>query len=320
MSEIRERYVATVLNSMPESRRSDVDRELRAAIDDAVDARVEQGEDPASAETTVLTDLGDPARLAADYSDRPLYLIGPRFYLPWSRVMRKLLALIPPLAGMVALVVQLLAGEDVVGAILGALWAGVIAGVNVVVWTTLGFAVAERADETSATDLEPLTRWSLDRLPRVPDRQFNLVEMIGSLVAIAVLFVLILGVRNVTFPFLDPDAWDLGIPVLLGLLALSFVIALVKLRVGKWSYPLAIANAILNLGFAAWWAWALGGGLIDMDYFGDLVAPAWLTVSVRITLAIVVAICAWDAYKGFVGARRAQQSRAFVGTMSPGDT
>jgi hypothetical protein len=306
MSEIKERYVATVLSSIPESRRSDVDRELRAAIDDAVEARVEQGEDLSAAETTVLTDLGDPARLAADYSDRPLYLIGPRFYLPWLRVMRKLLAVISPLAGMVALIVQLLTGEGLVGAILGGLWAGFVTAVNVVAWTTLGFAVAERADETSAADFEPLTRWSLDRLPRVPERQFNPAEVIGSMVAIAVVFFLILGVRNVDFPFLDPDAWDLGIPVLLGLLAFSFILALVKLRVGTWSYPLATANAILNLGSAAWWAWALGGSLLKLDYFGYWAASDWVTVSIRITLAIIVAVCVWDAYKGFVGARRAR--------------
>lgn len=308
MTEIKERYVATVLGSIPESRRSDVDRELRTAIDDAIEARVEQGEEPSVAESAVLTDLGDPARLAADYSDRPLYLIGPRFYLPWLRVMRKLLAFVPAVAGMLTVVVQLLTGEDIVGAILGGVWAGVITAVNVVGWTTLGFAVAERADETSAADLEPLTRWSLDRLPRVPDRQFNTGEVIGSMVASAVVFVLILSFRNVTFPFIDPDAWNLGIPLLLGLVAFSFVLALVKLRVGKWSYPLAVANALLNLGFAAWWAWALSGDLLDVDYFGDVVAPDWLTVSVRITLAIVVAICVWDAYKGFVGARRARGS------------
>lgn len=308
MTEIKERYVATVLGSIPESRRSDVDRELRAAIDDAIEARVDEGEEPSVAESAVLTDLGDPARLAADYSDRPLYLIGPRFYLPWLRVMRKLLAFVPPVAGMITLVVQLLTGEDLVGAILGGIWAGVITAVNVVAWTTLGFAVAERADETSTADLEPLTRWSLDRLPRVPDRQFNTGEVIGSMVASAVVFVLILSFRNVTFPFIDPDAWKLGIPLLLGLLAFSFVLALVKLRVGKWSYPLAVANAILNLGFAAWWAWTLGGDLLDVDYFGDVIAPDWLTLSVRITLAIIVAICVWDAYKGFVGARRAGSS------------
>jgi formate hydrogenlyase subunit 3/multisubunit Na+/H+ antiporter MnhD subunit len=218
--------------------------------------------------------------------------------------MRKLLAVIPPLAGMIALIVQLLSGEGLVGAILGGLWAGFVTAVNVVVWTTLGFAVAERADETSAADLEPLTRWSLDRLPRVPDRQFNPGEVIGSMVAIGVIFFLILSVRNVNFPFLDPDAWDLGVPVLLGLLAFSFILALVKLRVGKWSYALAAANAILNLGSAAWWAWALGGSLLELDYFGYWADSDWVTVSMRITLAIIVAICVWDAYKGFVGARR----------------
>jgi hypothetical protein len=311
MSEVKERYVATVLSSIPEGRRSDVDRELRAAIDDAVEARVEQGEEQSAAETRVLTDLGDPARLAADYSDRPLYLIGPRFYLAWLRVMRKLVAVIPPLVGMVVLVVQLLTGEDLIGALLGGLWAGLITAVNVVAWTTLGFAVAERAVETAPTDLEPLTRWSLDRLPKVPDRHFNPVEVIGSMVASAVLFVLILGVRNVTFPFLDPEAWNVGIPVLLALLAFSFILALVKLRVGTWSYGLAAANAILNLGFASWWFWALGGGLLNEDYFGDLAASDWITASVRITLAVIVAICIWDAYKGFVGARRAGD-RAWV--------
>ena len=105
---------------------------------------------------------------------------------------------------------------------------------------------------------------------------------------------------------MDPDAWDLGIPVLLGLLTFSFILALVKLRVGKWSYALATANAILNLGIAAWWAWALSGSLVKLDYFGYWAASDWVAVSIRITLAIMVAICIWDAYKGFVGARRAR--------------
>jgi hypothetical protein len=124
---MKNRYVATVLCSIPENRRSDVDRELRAAIDDAIEAKVEQGEQPSTAETTVLTDLGDPALLAADYSDRPLYLIGPRFYLPWLRLMRKLLAVIPMLAGMVSTLVHLVTGAGLIEAILGGLWTALLA-------------------------------------------------------------------------------------------------------------------------------------------------------------------------------------------------
>ena len=29
----------------------------------------------------MLTELGDPVILAAEYADRPLHLIGPRYYL-----------------------------------------------------------------------------------------------------------------------------------------------------------------------------------------------------------------------------------------------
>src|SRR5690625_6334720 len=56
----------------------DVRAELTTSITDAIDARTEQGEDPETAERAVLTELGDPAVLAAEYVDRPLHLIGPR--------------------------------------------------------------------------------------------------------------------------------------------------------------------------------------------------------------------------------------------------
>ena len=304
MSEMKDRYVATVLSSIPENRRGDVDRELRAAIDDAIEAKIEQGEQPPAAETTVLTEMGDPALLAAGYSDRPLYLIGPRFYLPWQRLMRKLLAVIPLLAGTVAAVVHLVTGDGLIEAVLGGVWTGFIAAVNVVLWTTVGFVVAER-DEATAADLEPLNKraqWSLDLLPRVPDRQFRPGEAIGSMVVIAVLFSVVFGLQDVSLPFVDPAVWDRGIPLLLGLLGLSFLVELAKLPIGTWTYPLATANAAVNLGFATWWVWALFGGLINPD---DLAAYDSLTISAWVTVVIIAAMCMWDAYKGFAGVRRA---------------
>jgi hypothetical protein len=54
----------------PRDRRSDIERELRASIADAVDGRIDAGGEPADAEVAVLTELGDPARLAAGYADR----------------------------------------------------------------------------------------------------------------------------------------------------------------------------------------------------------------------------------------------------------
>ena len=75
MTTLTDRYVDAALRRLPADKRPDIDKELRASIADAVDDRVGAGTDPAQAEVAVLTDLGDPARLAAGYADQPLHLI-----------------------------------------------------------------------------------------------------------------------------------------------------------------------------------------------------------------------------------------------------
>ena len=76
---LTDRYVTATVRDLPDKQRAEVVRELRTTIADQIDARPEAGR-PISpeAERAVLTELGDPVRLAAGYSGRPLYLIGPR--------------------------------------------------------------------------------------------------------------------------------------------------------------------------------------------------------------------------------------------------
>ncbi|MFD0597537.1 permease prefix domain 1-containing protein [Catellatospora coxensis] len=71
MTTLTDRYVDATLRRLPGRQRADIEKELRTAIADAVDDRVEAGDEPAAAEIEVLTGLGDPARLAAGYADRP---------------------------------------------------------------------------------------------------------------------------------------------------------------------------------------------------------------------------------------------------------
>jgi len=106
---LTDRYVSAALRSIPEQKRADIDRELRASIDDAIDTRVDAGEPQKEAEYAVLTDFGDPARLAAGYADRPLYLIGPALFLDWWRLLKVLLAIVVPIAGAGVLLGRLLA-------------------------------------------------------------------------------------------------------------------------------------------------------------------------------------------------------------------
>jgi hypothetical protein len=307
MSQLRERYVAAVLRSIPDDKRADVDTELRGAIDDAVEARVDQGEDLGAVEVAVLTELGDPDRLAADYADRPLWVIGPTFYLPWLRLTKTLLKIIPPVVGVPVAVAGYLTDGGLLAAFFGGLGAAIVAALSVMFWTTLGFIIAERSGEVSKKEIEPFTRkWTPDRLPTVPDRQIGYAETIGSLVVLAFLTVVIFAQRSLTpAAFFDPDAWSLAIPVILALLFVSAGLELVKWRVGRWTLGLAASNAFLNVAFAGWCLWfLLDGSLLNQAFFDALGFPQASDLAARGIATCVVVVNGWNSIEGCVKARR----------------
>ncbi|WP_245714931.1 HAAS signaling domain-containing protein [Micromonospora inyonensis] len=101
MTSRTDRYLAATLRSVPVARREEIATELRASIDDMIEARTTDGQDTAAAEREVLTELGDPAQLAARYAGRRLYLVGPRYYLAWERLLKRLLTFLPATVGIV---------------------------------------------------------------------------------------------------------------------------------------------------------------------------------------------------------------------------
>src|SRR5262245_25080335 len=141
---LTDRYVDAVLRRLPPHQRGDVERELRASIADAVDDRAESGTTPAEAETAVLTELGDPYRLAAGSADRRLYLIGPALFVDHRRVLTALLAAVVPIVTVVVGLVKAFDNSGPVDAVLGALGTGVTTALHIAFWTTLAFAVLER--------------------------------------------------------------------------------------------------------------------------------------------------------------------------------
>ena len=72
MTALTDRYVWAVLRAVPRSQRTELEREIRALVADAIEAR--SAEPPLTeeaAERAALAELGDPALLAARYSERP---------------------------------------------------------------------------------------------------------------------------------------------------------------------------------------------------------------------------------------------------------
>lgn len=89
--------VAATVRRVSGKHRREIERELRAAIADDIDARVALGETPGQAEYAALSDLGDPARLATRYADRATVLVGPETYPSYVRALRALCATVLPI-------------------------------------------------------------------------------------------------------------------------------------------------------------------------------------------------------------------------------
>lgn len=173
-ADLTSRYIAATVANLPAASRRDVHDELSASIADAVDARTEQGEDHSAAEREVLTELGDPGLLAAKYTEHPLHLIGPRYYLTWCRLLRTLL-LIVPIAVMVAVAaVQSVLAASLTDVIAETLSLGISAAVHVCFWVTIVFIVLERTQSgTGAT-------WDVNQLPEAPENGTGPSDVIAS--------------------------------------------------------------------------------------------------------------------------------------------
>ena len=165
MTTLIERYVQEVVRRVPADQRDDIAAELKGTIADTVDARQSTVSSDA-AEREVLTEMGDPARLAARYTDRPSVLIGPGLYPAYTRLLAMLLTVVLPVVVVVGAAVEVLDGGDAGAAIGGAVTTIISVGGQMVAWLTLVFAAVERwAPGTK------LGTWTPDQLPpmRAPD-------------------------------------------------------------------------------------------------------------------------------------------------------
>ncbi|WP_104181928.1 permease prefix domain 1-containing protein [Arthrobacter sp. B0490] len=316
MTTLTDRYVWAAVRTVPEPQRSDLEPEIRELIEETVQARRVSGEEPVAAERAALVQLGDPERLAADYADRPLTLIGPRYYLEWLRLLKTLLAVVVPIVTVVVFLAQFLSRGDPGAAIGSAVATALGVTVHLGFWTTLVFVLLERAG-TADTGIQ----WSPEGLPALPDhsRHARLPEFVASLVFLAALAAAIVwqhvssvvrGPDGRAIALLDPALWAFWLPwFLVLLLAEAAFAAWVYLR--DWSWAAAAMNLVLNLAFAvpAVLLWS-GGRLLNPDFVAAVgwdpavaTGGGWTVAS--IVTGAVVLVAAWDVVDGFLRARRA---------------
>jgi hypothetical protein len=313
---LTERYIGATIRSLDPAVQDDVRAELEASIADAIEARLEQGETPSAAERAVLTELGDPGILAAGYADRPLHLIGPKYYLAWWRLLKLLLIIVPICAFGGVVLGQLIDGAPT-GEIIGtAVVAALGSIVHVGFWVTLVFFILERAGTDTGV------KWNVDQLPEPTQNGAGRADAIASIVF------LLLGVGAVFwdafigfFPtggapiaLLNPGLWPWGIAFFLALIAAEALLAVVVYAQRRWTIGAAVVNTALAVVFAVWSLTLLvQGELINPEFLSFVFTDNGVTdeamrVLTTITGFALVAFPLWDIIDGWIKTARARRS------------
>lgn len=312
---LTERYVSATIRSLRPEAQDDVRAELEASIADAIEARVEQGEAPEAAERAVLTELGDPGILAAGYADRPLHLLGPRYYLIWWRLLKLLLIIVPACAAFGVAIAKLIEGATI-GEVIGAIVAVTLSVVvHVCFWVTLVFVVLER------TGADTGEKWDVDQLPTPTENGAARSDMIASLV------LLVLGIGAVLWdaargffptggdpiPILNPGLWPWGITLFFGLIIAESLLAVAVYARKRWTVGLAIVNTVLAIAFAVWSLTLLIRGellnpaFLEFAFTGNGVEEDTMRVLTVITGVCLVGFPLWDIIDGWMKTWRARR-------------
>jgi hypothetical protein len=189
-----ELYIHEVTRRLPEKSREDIALELHSTIEDMLpDDFTEQDV------KSVLSKLGNPAILASGYRDRPMHLIGPRYY----DIYISLLKMILPIALAISFI-SLIADNivsyssdnavlNVILSIIGeGIWRILSTAIQVFFWLTLLFSILERTDHVKKQI--PLTssfkEWSpedLKNISYVPmEKAISKFEVFGGLLWTAI--------------------------------------------------------------------------------------------------------------------------------------
>jgi len=317
MTSLVDRYVYTALRRVPEQQRADIDRELRASIEDAIEARVDAGETAELATESALLELGDPDRLADRYADRPNYLLGPKLFPVWRKLLVTLYSTVLPIVVAVAVVIQLIDDPDV-GKVIGTgITTLITVAVHIGFWTTLVFAILER---TGQGHPELSTTWGLKDLPRYQPGALPLHEAIAAMVWAAMLIAALI-LQQFTFtdvPVLDPAGWTFWWPLVIVVIALRGAWALRAHFAPVWTRGLAVANAVLALLFAVPVIWLLATDRFFNPEFHGFAADSTTDVKHWVTVSLIVVIALTTAWDIIDTVRKAERARRGLPTRVSG--
>lgn len=323
-----DRYVREVVRRLPAKECNDIGRELWSTMEDLLPEGYSEEE-----ERELVMKFGDPAVLAGKYRGHPKYLIGPRFFDGYL----KLLKLIIPIVVTVVLVVLIITtifsnvGEasifNVIGRLIGD---SISAAMNVVIgvffWVTLVFVIFEWVDNSNrAAGKPPLPipekGWTPEQLEASPTastkkgiaRSEPIFHLIWTAVWVSVYFNAdrLLGIYEGEANGIQMVTPIFSQSVLLSYWPLVLLIALLQVVFGiwkwmrrRWDLKLAALNLVVQtLSVLAFFLIFMNPAIFAEDFlawleevFGSLAAMNWIIGGIIFGIALFAVI---DVIQGF---------------------
>jgi hypothetical protein len=257
MTDLIERYVHQVGRYLPSKERAEIQAELRSQIQDQLEDRY-AGKPTEADVAAVLTELGDPRRMAASYGGEQ-YLIGPELYPIMMMVLRRGWVLVPPIAVFVHVLAALLGDESgsvvglLVDAALGAAQATFIfTGIVVIIFAILQHSGEDLSEITGKDqEFDPLALPEVDEPAGVDRVEAAFGAAFGAFAVLLLIHFLRVGGLTLRLNPTDPGdvipapvTWLIVLLVVVGMQVILQLAALVR---NRWTVPMWLVNIALDV-------------------------------------------------------------------------
>lgn len=261
-------YIHEVTRRLPEKHRGDIALELKSTIEDMLPP--DYSEDDVK---TVLEKLGNPVILAEGYRDRPMHLIGPRYFDIYMTLLKMSL----PIAAVITIISVIAENfigyrgeEAIINGVLDVIglgvWRIIEVSIQVCFWATLVFAIMERVDLSK--ERKPLTaswkEWSVDDLKTVTyipkNKSITKFEVFGGLLWTAIWATVYVyadhlvgiyekgrGGLEFVIPAVNQEVLLRYWPIVLSVVCLEILLSIYKLMTRQWNRGLAMYNTAFQL-------------------------------------------------------------------------
>ncbi|GHI00349.1 HAAS signaling domain-containing protein [Neobacillus kokaensis] len=319
-------YIQEVTRRLPEKSREDIALELRSTIEDMLPDKYNEQDVKA-----VLEKLGSPVALASGYLERPMHLIGPRYFDVYVTLLKMILP-IAAVVSLISMIAEYFIGyggeESVINVVLGLLGKGLVTiievGIQVFFWLTVVFAVIERTEKGGDPLTVSLKKWTPDDLKNIPSmpkkKMISKCEVFGSLMWTAIWATLYFYANHLVgvyegnggrLEFVTP-AFNQEVllqywPIVVMVIVFEIALSLYKLIKRQWTKRMALGNSVLQLiGTIVFMVILLDSNLLNNDYITymselftitTLQFKSWMVGGAIFIIMIFGAISAFEGFR-----------------------